>query len=102
VIQGYEKFGFNVNSKGDITYREWAPNAVQAHLIGDFSELYTDRQTDFLGVLTIKDNWDRKTTPMTKDMFGVWEVTLPSKNGVPAIPHNSKIKVRRTLELTHC
>lgn len=30
---------------------------------------------------------------MTKDRFGVWEVTLPSKNGVPAIPHNSKLKV---------
>lgn len=39
VTQGYEKFGFNINDNGDITYREWAPNAVEAHLIGDFSEL---------------------------------------------------------------
>lgn len=30
---------------------------------------------------------------MTKDNFGVWEVTLPGKDGTPAIPHNSKIKV---------
>lgn len=37
--QGYEKFGFNVASNGDITYREWAPNATTAHLIGDFSML---------------------------------------------------------------
>jgi 1,4-alpha-glucan branching enzyme len=35
--QGYEKFGLNVQSNGDITYREWAPNAVEAHLVGDFS-----------------------------------------------------------------
>jgi len=35
--RGYEKFGLNVAENGDITYREWAPNAVQAHLIGDFS-----------------------------------------------------------------
>jgi len=36
--KGYEKFGLNVNEKGEITYREWAPNAVEAVLIGDFSE----------------------------------------------------------------
>jgi len=30
--------GFNVTPKG-IYYREWAPNAVRAHLIGDFSIL---------------------------------------------------------------
>ena len=30
---------------------------------------------------------------MTKNPFGVWEVTVPSKNGQPAIPHRSKIKV---------
>jgi hypothetical protein len=31
---------------------------------------------------------------MNKDAFGVWEVTLPAKDGVPVIPHESKIKVR--------
>jgi 1,4-alpha-glucan branching enzyme len=31
---------------------------------------------------------------MTKNNFGIWEVTVPSKAGVPAIPHQSKIKVR--------
>jgi 1,4-alpha-glucan branching enzyme len=34
---GYKKMGFHVLSTGDITYREWAPNATSAHLIGDFS-----------------------------------------------------------------
>ena len=36
--RGFEKFGFNVQSNGDITYREWAPNAKQAFLTGDFSQ----------------------------------------------------------------
>lgn len=30
---------------------------------------------------------------MKKDRFGVWEVTLPGDNGVPVIPHSSKLKV---------
>lgn len=37
ISKGYEKFGFTVSSNGDITYREWAPNALRAYLIGDFS-----------------------------------------------------------------
>jgi hypothetical protein len=35
--KGYLKYGFNVNEDASITYREWAPNAVEAVLIGDFS-----------------------------------------------------------------
>lgn len=35
--RGWEKYSFNVHENGDITYREWAPNAKQANLIGDFS-----------------------------------------------------------------
>lgn len=90
--QGYERFGLNVNDCGDITYREWAPNAVEAHLIGDFSMQETEPW--FKTALMIVDNWDRRATPMTRDPFGVWEVTLPSKNGMPVIPHNSRVKVR--------
>jgi len=37
--QGYEKYGFIVQSNGDIVYREWAPNAMRAYLIGDFSKI---------------------------------------------------------------
>ena len=36
--KGYEKFGFNVDKDGSIIYREWAPNANEAALIGDFSK----------------------------------------------------------------
>lgn len=35
--RGNEKFGFIVHDNGDVTYREWAPNALRAYLIGDFS-----------------------------------------------------------------
>lgn len=35
--RGTEEFGFNVRENGDIVYREWAPNAIRAYLIGDFS-----------------------------------------------------------------
>jgi 1,4-alpha-glucan branching enzyme len=35
--KGYLKFGFNVSPNGEVVYREWAPNAVEANLIGDFS-----------------------------------------------------------------
>jgi 1,4-alpha-glucan branching enzyme len=44
MMQGYEKFGLNVNEKGDITYREWAPGANEAYLIGDFSMLDPKRE----------------------------------------------------------
>jgi hypothetical protein len=37
--RGYETYGFQVLKNGDISYREWAPNAETAALIGDFSEL---------------------------------------------------------------
>jgi 1,4-alpha-glucan branching enzyme len=49
---------------------------MRAFLIGDFN------------------NWDRDATPMTKNDFGVFEVTVPGKGGKPSIPHDSKIKVR--------
>jgi len=30
---------------------------------------------------------------MTKDQYGVFEVTVPGKDGKPTIPHDSKLKV---------
>ncbi|KAL4912399.1 glycoside hydrolase superfamily [Aspergillus aurantiobrunneus] len=73
--KGYEKFGFNVSDSGDITYREWAPNAVEAALVGGFN------------------NWDPKANPMTKYDYGVWEIVLPARDGVSVIPHDSKVKI---------
>ena len=37
--EGYKSMGFQVDSKGGVRYREWAPNATAARLIGDFSEI---------------------------------------------------------------
>ncbi len=33
---------------------------------------------------------------MARGDFGVWEVTLPAKDGQLGIPHNTKVKVRNT------
>ncbi|KIW44222.1 1,4-alpha-glucan-branching enzyme [Exophiala oligosperma] len=73
--RGYENMGFTFSPNGDITYREWAPNAEQAYLIGEFN------------------NWNRDSHPMKKNHFGVWELHLPAKDGVPAISHNTKLKI---------
>ncbi|KAL0580094.1 alpha-1,4-glucan branching enzyme, partial [Marasmius crinis-equi] len=74
--KGYNKFGFNVGPDGQVVYREWAPNAKEAYLIGEFND------------------WNRTSHPMTRDDFGVWEITLsPKEPGVCAIPHDSKIKI---------
>jgi 1,4-alpha-glucan branching enzyme len=35
--RGWERFGLNVGPKNEVIYREWAPNAVKASLIGEFS-----------------------------------------------------------------
>ncbi|RDA87067.1 hypothetical protein CP532_0165 [Ophiocordyceps camponoti-leonardi (nom. inval.)] len=77
--RGTEKFGFNVDDDGNITYREWAPNAKSAFLIGDFN------------------GWNRSSHPMQKDAYGVFEIILPAENGQPAIAHNSKVKISLVL-----
>lgn len=73
--KGADIFGLNVDAQNNITYREWAPNAQKASLIGEFN------------------NWDTNAHPMQRNNFGVWEITVPAKDGKPAIPHNSKIKI---------
>ncbi|KAK4100988.1 glycoside hydrolase family 13 protein [Parathielavia hyrcaniae] len=78
--KGTDIFGLRVLGDGTVVYREWAPNAVKASLVGDFNK------------------WDNTAHPMTKNEFGVFEITIPpTADGHPAIPHNSKIKI--TLEL---
>ena len=54
--EGYELFGFT-RDNGAIVYREWAPAAQSARLIGDFN------------------GW--QGTPLDRDDFGVWSVRLP-------------------------
>lgn len=73
--RGYEKFGF-IRSDTGITYREWAPGAKSAALIGDFN------------------NWNPNADVMTRNEFGVWEIFLPNNaDGSPPIPHGSRVKI---------
>ncbi|KAI7905369.1 1,4-alpha-glucan-branching enzyme GBE1 [Cokeromyces recurvatus] len=81
--KGYEYYGLNVQSDNSVIYREWAPNAVTASLVGDFN------------------NWDVNAHVMVKDKFGVFSITVPpTKDGKVAIPHGSKIKITMTLPNT--
>ncbi len=70
VSHGHRYFGFNADGS-EMVYREWAPNATWASLIGDFN------------------GWDRGACPMTRDENGIWEVRLPKA----ALPHGSLVKV---------
>ncbi|MED6119226.1 hypothetical protein PIB30_009875 [Stylosanthes scabra] len=73
--KGYSKFGFN-REEGGIVYREWAPAAQEAQVIGDFN------------------GWNGSNHQMEKSQFGVWSIKIPDVAGNPAIPHNSKVKFR--------
>ncbi|KAL6549114.1 1,4-alpha-glucan-branching enzyme [Orobanche hederae] len=74
--QGYLKFGFN-REEGGIVYREWAPAAQEAEVIGDFN------------------GWNGSGHKMVKNQFGVWSIRIPDDvGGNPAIPHNSRVKFR--------
>ena len=55
-VQGYELFGFTRDGNA-IVFREWAPAAQSAQLIGDFN------------------GWHG--TPLERDGFGVWSARLP-------------------------
>jgi len=68
---GFRKLGFTKDeASGAITYREWLPPARAVSLVGDFN------------------NWDEGATPLARDAFGTWEVTLPAKS----IAHRTKVK----------
>ncbi|KAG1666836.1 hypothetical protein FOA52_009460 [Chlamydomonas sp. UWO 241] len=72
---GYKKLGVT-REEGATVYREWAPAAQAACLIGDFN------------------NW-QESHWMDRDQWGVWSVRVPDRpDGSPGIPHNSKIKIR--------
>ncbi|CDR41381.1 CYFA0S07e01398g1_1 [Cyberlindnera fabianii] len=69
VADSYKTYGLYEDSTG-IHYKEWAPNAQQAFLIGDFN------------------NW-QKNHEMTKDAYGCFSIDLPSGT----IPHDSRVKI---------
>lgn len=78
VSQGHHYFGFNrgdLYGKKGVWYREWAPNALQLRLIGDFN------------------GWDRFGHPMVRDQFGVWSLFLPDDRFAAKLTHQSLLKV---------
>lgn len=71
---GHQHFGI-MRHKGCTVYREWAPGATEAQLIGDFN------------------GW--AGAAMERDQFGTWSITLPhGPGGEPAIPHGSRVEIR--------
>ena len=73
---GYEFFGFNYDAKAQgWWYREWAPNANELSLIGDFND------------------WDRKANVMAQNADGIWEVFLDDKTYADKLVHESAVKV---------
>lgn len=73
--RGYTKFGFN-REEGGLIYREWAPAAQEAQIIGDFN------------------GWNGSNHAMEKNQFGVWSIKIPDSWGYPAVAHNSRVKFR--------
>lgn len=95
--KGYLRYGLNVGPNNEVIYREWAPNAKEAYLIGDFSKYSLTLLNSSL-MLVITDEWNRTINPMVKNDFGVWEITVPPlPSGKCAIPHDTKIKVSTNL-----
>lgn len=79
----YNSYGLHpIWETKEIYYKEWAPNAKKAFLVGEFN------------------NWDKYSYELkNKDEFGNFSVTLPPNvNGDFLIPHDSKIKVMFQLE----
>lgn len=68
---GHLYFGFNRQADGWV-YREWAPNAEQVSLLGDFN------------------GWDRTSHKLSRGEDGVWEIFIPGAN---ALPHGSRVKI---------
>lgn len=98
--EGYKSMGLQVDSSGGVRYREWAPNATEARLIGEFSgsiALITQLNEAYYLWLSA-DDWSHTANPMKKSAFGIWECYVPpAPSGVCAIPHDSMIKISMTL-----
>ncbi len=74
--KGHDYYGINFDTeKKGWTYREWAPNAHQLFLTGDFN------------------GWDRTAHELHRNKNGDWEIFLPYAEYKSIFVHGSKIKV---------
>ena len=67
-------FHRNENETGWV-YREWAPEAAQLWLTGDFNE------------------WNRESHPMQRTDGGIWEIRIPD-SAPQQLKHGQRVKVR--------
>lgn len=79
-LKNYASFhhylGFHYdNIKKGWYYREWAPEAVQLFLLGDFN------------------HWNEESHPLLRKHEGIWEIFLPDDHNGPILRHRQKIKV---------
>ncbi|SCV04982.1 LANO_0G15896g1_1 [Lachancea nothofagi CBS 11611] len=76
--KSYQAYGLHADPETkQIRYREWAPNAVRAFLVGEFN------------------NWSTESHELkSKDAYGVFSITIPPlESGDFAIAHDSKLKI---------
>lgn len=74
--KGHYYYGINFDEeKNGWVYREWAPNAHQLYLTGDFNQ------------------WDRTSHKLERNKNGDWEIFLPYKKYKDSFVHGSKVKV---------
>lgn len=74
--KGHYYYGINFNKeKNGWTYREWAPEAYNLHLTGDFN------------------NWNRASHKLERNDKGDWEIFLPYNEYKDTFVHGSKVKV---------
>lgn len=70
VARSYNSYGLHINSKKELVYKEWAPEAHNLTLFGDFN------------------NWNRNQYYAHKNEYGQWTLTIPpNAEGEPAIKH---------------
>ena len=75
-------FGLHHDPKSKAwVYREWAPQALDLYLFGDFN------------------NWQRYTHRLKRDKYGIWEIILPDDEYGDRLIHCGKIKVMVHSEL---
>jgi len=76
--RGHDYYGLNrgtCDGQPGLWYREWAPGADAAFLIGDFND------------------WDRTAHPMARDDYGVWSLFLPDELYADRLVHTGRVKV---------
>lgn len=74
--RAHEYFGIHFEPfRNGWVYREWAPQAYNIFLMGDFN------------------SWNKYSHPLKKDVRGYWEIFLPYEQYKDSFVHGSKIKI---------